>query len=134
MKIFLSVPPSSLCANKTSGVFLYNGQFIYSPTSHTYAAGMLNNQFGVYKAYGYQNVTATAIWRANQMSTTYEAYFVSQGDRNLVVYTTSTNVVLWSAKTYNGGYGDPFCLNVLDTGILIYVNGSGSTIWQTNIG
>ncbi|CAF1378124.1 unnamed protein product [Adineta ricciae] len=128
-----STPPSSLCANTTSSAFLYKNQFIYSPTSQTYAAGMLNNQFGVYKAYGYQNVTATAIWNAKQKPTTYEAYFVAQGDRNLVVYAASVGTVLWSANTASRVYGEPFCLNMLDTGILMYVDGSGSTIWQTNI-
>lgn len=95
---------------------------------------MLSNQFGVYKAYGYKNVTATAVWKASQTSTASEAYFASQVDRNLVVYTVVNNSGLWSSNTYNGGNGAPFCLDMLDTGILTYVDSSESTIWKTNIG
>ncbi|CAF0969604.1 unnamed protein product [Adineta ricciae] len=94
--VTIPTPPFCLCANVTSSVFLYNNQFIYSPTSRTYAVGMLNNPFGVCKA--------------------------------LAVYTASANIILWTANTNKGGYGEPFCLNMLDTGILMYVDGSGSTI------
>jgi hypothetical protein len=68
-------PASTACATSSTGITLTNNTFIYSPTSERYAAGMLNNQFGSYIAYGYANVTSTSIWTASQSSTSYTAYF-----------------------------------------------------------
>jgi hypothetical protein len=92
---------------------------------------MLNNQFGIYRAYGYGNVTSTAIWTASQSSTSQTCFLAAQGDRNLVVYTLG-NAVLWSPFTQNGGVGNPFCLKILDSGNLIWIDYSGTIIWQTN--
>ena len=83
---------------------------------------MLNNQFGIYQAYGYGNVTWTAIWTAAQTSTSLPCKLALQTDRNLVVYlTVPTN-----------GSGTPFCLQMLDTGNLICINSTSDIIWQSN--
>lgn len=133
-QFLFSVPPSSLCVT-TVGKNLLNNSFLYSPTSQTYAAGMLNNQFGVYQAYGYGNVTSTAIWTAPQTSTSLPCKLALQTDRNLVVYlTVPTNgsSVLWTAQVQNNGTGTPFCLQMLDTGYLIWINSTSDIIWQSN--
>ena len=109
---------------------LYDNQFIYSPTSHIYAAGMLNNQFGIYKAYGYANVTSTTIWKASQTSTSSTCYLALQTDRNLVVYTLPSGYV-WTPFTQNDGTGIPFCFQILDSGNLIWTDNSGAIIWQS---
>ncbi|CAF0852610.1 unnamed protein product [Adineta steineri] len=125
-------PPSTACIDAT-GLSLYNNQFIYSPTTQVYAAGMLNNTFGIYKAYGYQNVTTSAIWRASQNpnNASVECHFALQTDRNLVVYTIN-NAVMWSPYVNNGGSGNPFCLEMLDSGNLIWIDRNATIIWQTN--
>ncbi|CAF1169530.1 unnamed protein product [Rotaria sp. Silwood1] len=92
---------------------------------------MLNNQFGIYRAYGYGNVTSTTIWTASQSSTSQTAYLALQTDRNLVVYTMSWGV-LWAAGINNGGIGNPFCFQMLDSGNLIWTDSSSTIIWQTN--
>ncbi|CAF1286608.1 unnamed protein product [Adineta ricciae] len=124
-------PPSSACVYNSSITF-YNNQFLYSSTSQTYAAGMLNNQFGVFKAYSYGNVTAQAIWTANQTSTSVPCFLALQTDRNLVVYATSNQTVLWAANIYNNGTGKPFCFEISDSGNLIWIDNSSSIVWQTN--
>ncbi|CAF0983821.1 unnamed protein product [Adineta ricciae] len=126
-----TAPPSSACVYNTSITF-YNDQFLYSPTSQTYAAGMLNNQFGVFKAYSYGNVTAQAIWTANQTSTSVPCFLALQTDRNLVVYATRNQTVLWAANIYNNGTGKPFCFKISDSGNLIWTDNSNSIVWQTN--
>lgn len=93
---------------------------------------MLNNQFGVYQAYSYANVTSTTLWIATQSSTSYAAFFAGQGDRNLVVYGVNTSIVYWAAYINNGGIGQPFCLIMLDTGNLIWTDNSATIIWQSN--
>ncbi|CAF2072907.1 unnamed protein product [Rotaria magnacalcarata] len=123
-------PPSSICVS-TASALLYNNDFIYSPTSQIYAAGMLNNQFGIYIAYGYGGVTSTAIWKASQTSTSGTCYLALQTDRNLVVYTLPSGYV-WTPFTNNGGIGLPFCLSILDSGNLIWTNSAGIIIWQSN--
>jgi hypothetical protein len=92
---------------------------------------MLNNQFGVYNAYGYYNVTSTTIWAATQSSTPAGAYFAAQWDRSLVVYTATADVIL-SPNTYNGGVGAPFCLNMLDNGNLVWSDNTNVIVWQSN--
>jgi hypothetical protein len=124
---FILAPPSTIC----SSAYLYNNQFIYSPTNQIYAAGMLNNQFGVYNAYGYNNVTSTAIWTAPQSSTPAGAFFAAQSDRNLVVY-ASNSAVLWEAGTFISGMSAVFCLEMLDNRNLIWVNSTNTIIWQSN--
>ena len=108
-----------------------NNQFLYSPTSQTYAAGMLNNQFGVFRAYGLGNVTSTSIWRANQTTTAQTCFVALQIDRNLVVY-TSNGTVLWAINTINNGSGTPFCLEMLDSGNLRWIDNTATVYWQTN--
>jgi hypothetical protein len=93
---------------------------------------MLNNQFGVYEAYGYGNVTSTTIWAASQSSTSSTACLTLQNDRNLVIYTLNNTSVLWAAGTNNGGSGLPFCLEMLDTGNLVWIDSTSTTIWQSN--
>jgi hypothetical protein len=66
------------CSTTTNSAILYSNQFIYAPTHQLYAAGMLNNQFGIYNAYGYNNVTSTAIWTVPQTSTPAGAFFAAQ--------------------------------------------------------
>lgn len=92
---------------------------------------MLNNQFGVYRAYGYGNVTSTALWTASQSSTPTGAFFAAQNDRNLVVY-ASNGAVLWAANIFISGLTSAFCLKMLDTGNLIWTDPSNVIIWQTN--
>ncbi|CAF1145809.1 unnamed protein product [Rotaria sordida] len=127
-----TTPPSTLCVNNTSDRKLYNNEFIYSPTSQVYAAGMLNNQFGIYMAYGYGNVTSTTIRTASQSTTSITCHLQLQTDRNVVVYTTTSSIAVWAAGVNNGGSGKPFCLQMLDSGNLIWNDNAGSTIWQTN--
>lgn len=92
---------------------------------------MLNNQFGVYRAYGYGNVTSSSLWTASQSSTPSGDFLALQSDRNLVVYTASSGV-LWTPMVNNGGVGSPFCFQMLDSGNLVWTDNSGSIIWQTN--
>ncbi|CAF0979413.1 unnamed protein product [Adineta steineri] len=131
ISIQTNTPPSTICVTNNSAT-LYNNQFIYSPATQVYAAGMLNNTFGIYKAYGYQNVTTTAIWRANQIhNSSVECFLNIQTDRNLVVYTTNL-AVMWAASVPNSGSGNPFCLEMLDSGNLIWIARNTTIIWQTN--
>ncbi|CAF4498832.1 unnamed protein product [Rotaria socialis] len=125
-----TAPVSSICVTNTSAN-LYNNQFVYSPTSQIYATGLLNNQFGVYIAYGYANVTSTALWTAAQSSISQAYTLALQADRNLVVY-SSTSGALWNTATNNGGIGSPFCFQMLDSGNLIWTDGTNTIIWQTN--
>jgi len=90
---------------------------------------MLNNQFGVYVAYGYANVTSTAIWTAPQTSTPAGAFLAVQADRNIVVY-TSTPSALWFSGTFIVNHSALHCLQILDNGNLIWKNSGGTIIWQ----
>ena len=128
----LIVPPSTLCTSNSAGSNLFNNEFIYSPTSQQYAAGMLNNQFGVYQTYGYPSVTSVALWTANQSSTSNACYFAGQTDRNLVVYDLKIPAVYWAAAINNNGTGGPFCLQMLDTGNLIWTDSTLAIVWQSN--
>lgn len=128
--IIVVAPPSSICSSTNTNAILYNDQFIYSPTGHFFAAGMKNNQFGVYNAFGYGNVSSTAIWTATQSSTPAGAYFAGQSDRNLVVY-ANNSAVLWTAGVHISGLSAAFCLQMLDSGNLIWTN-SSAIIWQSN--
>jgi hypothetical protein len=127
---FTLAPPSTSCSAPFYTAVLYNNQFIYS-TSELYAAGMLNNQFGVYVAYTNGNVTSTSLWLCPQSSTPAGAYFAAQSDRNLVVY-TSTGGVLWAANIYISGLNTAFCLTMENSGNLVWADTSGNIIWQTN--
>ena len=94
---------------------------------------MKNNLFGVYIAYANANVTSTAVWTASQSSTPSDARFVAQSDRNLVVYTSTFSPgVLWTAHVAINGMNSAFCLEMLDTGNLIWKDSSNNIIWQTN--
>lgn len=119
-------PPSSICTTNTTYAYLNNNQFIYSPTDQRYAAGMLNNQLGVYQANGYGSVTSTALWAAPQTATPTGAYFSIQNDRNLVIYAPSSPV-LWASNTYLMPRA-VYCLRMLDNGNLIYINASNSAV------
>jgi len=126
---FILALPLTACVSNVS-IVLNNSQFIYSPTSQAYAAGMLNNQFGIYYAYGYGNVTSTALWTASQSTTSVSSFLGLQTDRNVVVYTTSWSAI-WASATVNNGFGNPFCLKMLDSGNLIWIDNTSSIIWQT---
>ncbi len=91
---------------------------------------MLNNQFGVYKAYGYGNVTSVAIWTCPQIAVLPNSSLAAQQDRNLVVY-AGNGAVLWVSNTYITPFAS-YCLQMLDNGNLIWTNSKNSTIWQTN--
>ena len=91
---------------------------------------MLNNQFGVYNAYGYNNVTSTAIWTANQTSTPTGAIFAPQNDGNLVVY--NGTLAIWDSQTFTSGLVAVFCLEMLDSGNLIWMNATNVIIWESN--
>ena len=117
-----------MCVSTGSGR-LDNNQFIYSP-SKLYAAGMMNNQFAIYRAYSYLNVTSTRIWTASQSSTAQVAFLAVQSDRNLVIYTVSSGAVLWASGTNNGGVGVPFCLQLFDSGNMVWMGSSSTIIWR----
>ncbi|CAF4131292.1 unnamed protein product, partial [Adineta steineri] len=121
---------SNVCVDTTEIIF-NNHQFIYSPTSQVYAAGMLNNQFGVYIAHGYGNVTSTKIWLAGHQDS-FPTYLVMQPDRNLVVLKSDTGQVLWASHTHNDGSGKPFCLEMQDSGNLEWIDNNSSIIWETD--
>ncbi|CAF0800787.1 unnamed protein product [Adineta steineri] len=129
--LILAIPTTICVSSYAALASLNNSQFIYSPTQQLYAAGMRNNQFGVYQAYAYGNVTSTSIWTASQLSTPADAYLSVQGDRNLAICTASGSV-LWSPNVYNNGTGLPFCLKILDSGNLIWVDNATTIIWQSN--
>jgi hypothetical protein len=93
---------------------------------------MLNNQFGVYIAYGYGNVTSTAIWTCPQIALLANSVFAAQQDGNLVVY-AGNGTVLWASNTSSSPFA-AYCLQMLDNGNLIWTNTGGSIIWQTNSG
>jgi len=90
---------------------------------------MLNNQFGVYIAYGYANVTSTAIWTASQTSAPVGAFLSLQSDRNIVVYANNM-AVLWASGTFIVSSPAAYCLQILDNGNLIWTNSAGTIIWQ----
>lgn len=92
---------------------------------------MLNNQFGVYASYAYNNVTSTALWLCPQSSAPAGAFFAAQLDRNLVVYTSSGGV-LWTAGIWVSGMNAAFCLQMLDSGNLVWTDSSNTIQWQTN--
>ena len=119
-----------MCVYNRSASMLYNNQFIYSPTFQFYAAGMLNNQFGVYNANGYGNVTSTAIWTANQTSTTGSGFVAAQCDKNVVVYLNNNPV--WASGSFSTGSCETFCLEILDDGNLIWLDSTNTIIWQSN--
>lgn len=123
-------PPSIACSTTSGDLILYDNQFIYSPTSQLYAAGMRNNRFGVYNAYGYNNVTSSSLWTASQSSYPIGSVLTGQSDANIVVY-TSRHGVLWASNTNIGG-GPVFCLQMLDSGNLIWTDTSNTVIWETN--
>lgn len=114
----------------TSGGRLDNNQFIYSP-SQLFAAGIMNNQFAIYRAYSHLNVTTNRTWTAGQSSTSQTNYLALQSDRNLVIYTVTGGAVQWASNTNNGGSGVPFCLQLLDSGNMIWKDSSSTIIWQT---
>ena len=122
--------PASVICVSSSRSYLYNDQFIYSP-SQLYAAGMRNNQFGIYVAYSNANVTYSTIWTAGQSSTAQTSYLAIQNDRNLVVYSTGGSVT-WAMGAWNNGAGNPFCLQMLNSGDLIWTDNTGATVWHTN--
>lgn len=126
----IPAPPSTICVNGFTTTF-YDNQFIYS-ISQLFAAGMMNNQFSIYIAYGNANVTTSTIWTASQSSTAQTSYLAIQLDRNLVVYTVSGNTVVWSLGLWNNGAGSPFCLQMLNSGNLIWTDTNGTLIWETN--
>ena len=95
-----------------------------------YAAGLLNNQFGIYKAYGYENVTSSAIWLANQYSVPGNELKL-QRDRNLMVYGNGGSI--WGSNTHNGGAGLPFCLKLLDSGNLLWIDKDETILWQPTL-
>ena len=131
--LFLSlilVPGDPICVS-LADLYLYNNQFIFSPAQN-YAAGMMNNQFGVYRSYSNTNVTSSTTWTASQTSTSQNAYLALQADRNLAVYTVSGNAILWSANKNNGGIGKPFCLQMTDTGLLRWIDSNNTYIWTSN--
>lgn len=127
---YIPAPPSTICVSGSTTP-LDNNQFIYS-VSQLYAAGMMNNQFGIYIAYSNANVTSSTIWTASQSSTAQTSYLAIQMDRNLVVYTVSGNTVVWSMDLRNNGAGSPFCLQMLNSGNLIWTDTTGTIIWETN--
>jgi len=90
---------------------------------------MLNNQFGVYIAYGYANVTSTAIWTASQTSAPVGAFLGLQPDRNIVVYANNM-AVLWVSVTSIVNTLAAYCLQILDNGNLIWTDSGGTIIWQ----
>jgi hypothetical protein len=106
-----------------------NNVFLYS-NSQAYAAGLLNYQLGVYIVNGSGSVTSTSIWTASQ-SSTQSCYFTLQTDRNLVIYGTVSGVY-WASNCNNGGSGNPFCLQMLDSGNLQWIDTTNSIIWQSN--
>lgn len=96
---------------------------------------MLNNQFGVYQAAGYGRVTSTAIWTAPQTTTSVPCWLALQVDRNLVVYSSVPmpgSIILWTPRIENNGTGSPFCLRMLDTGNLIWINSTLDIVWESN--
>ncbi|UJR11222.1 hypothetical protein I4U23_015404 [Adineta vaga] len=103
--------PSTICISIDTKN-LYNNDFIYSPTSQIYAAGLLNNQFGIYRAYGYGNVTTN--------------------DGSIVLYRTGDSKVMWVGRGYNSNVDRPFCLQMLDSGTLIWVNSASKILWTSN--
>ncbi|UJR11851.1 hypothetical protein I4U23_016031 [Adineta vaga] len=125
----ISDPISTACTSDRDRS-LFENEFLYSPTSQRYAAGLLNGQFGVYEPYGYDNVTSYVIWLADQKSQP-GVELKLQRDRNLIVYGNSE--ALWGAGGYNGGDGGPFCLKLLDSGNLVWINNDEEIIWQTDI-
>jgi hypothetical protein len=92
---------------------------------------MLNNQFGIYHAYGYNNVTSSSIYTIPQSSTPAGAFFAAQNDRNLVVY-AANSAVLWAANIYVSGLAAAFCLVMQDNGNLIWEDSSNNIYWQSN--
>lgn len=127
--LLIVAPPSTICSTATNSFILYDNEFIYSPTNQVYAAGMLNNQFGVYIANGYNSVTSTSIWTASQTSTPTGAHFAAQYDGNLVVY---ANVgAIWNSGTATAGLMNVFCLQILDSGNLIWMDASNVLIWES---
>ncbi|CAF1161269.1 unnamed protein product [Didymodactylos carnosus] len=118
---------SSICTNGTST--LYNDEFIVSP-NRLYAAGLYNNSFGVYNTAAF-GCNSTAIWSASQSSAPAGAYVIAQNDANLVIY-GSTSGPVWAAGTNHGQNDAPYCLIMLDSGNLIWVEGNSTVMWQTN--
>ncbi|CAF1603532.1 unnamed protein product [Adineta ricciae] len=117
---------SPLCTdNKDKSLF--DNEFLYSPTSQTYAAGLLNGQFGIYRAYKYGNVTSSSIWLANQ-KLILGIELKLQRDRSLHVY--SSNEAIWGSGTHNGGKGGPFCLVISDMGHLRWINAKKEILWE----
>ncbi|CAF1510374.1 unnamed protein product [Adineta ricciae] len=117
---------SSLCTDD-SDKSLFDNEFLYSPTSQTYATGLLNGQFGVYKTDGYGNVTSTSIWLAEQKSK-LGVELKLQRDRSLIVY--APGVAIWGSGTHNGGDGGPFCLVISDMGHLRWINAKKEILWK----
>ena len=108
---------------------MYNNAFLYS-NLQTYAAGLLNYQFGVYIVNGNGSVNSTAVWNASQTST-QPCHFAFQTDRNLVIYGT-VGGVYWAANSNNGCSGYPFCLQMWDSGNLQLINNTSTMVWQSN--
>lgn len=93
---------------------------------------MRNNQFGIYRSYGYNNVTSVSIWLATQTSTAPTNILALQANGNLRVYSLTTSSGVWASGTHQVGIGGPFCLKMLDSGNLIWTNGSTVLLWHSS--
>jgi hypothetical protein len=121
-----------LSTSNASSVYLYNNEYIYS-SNQLYAVGLQNYQFGVYKAYGYNNVSTISVWNATQTSTPSTLVLVAQNVGNLVIYANaSTSAYVWASSTTNYGLnGNPYTLSILNNGTLQLTNGTNYVIWHT---
>ncbi|CAF1222640.1 unnamed protein product [Adineta ricciae] len=129
--IVLPIKPgatSSACTSEEDRSFSDN-EFICSPSSKTFAAGLLEGQFGVYRTDGYGNVTSSSIWLASQ-NPKLGSELKLQSDGHLVVY--GKGIAIWGSKTENGGRGRPFCLEIADTGNLQWIDAKKKVLWETN--
>ncbi|CAF1427045.1 unnamed protein product [Adineta ricciae] len=120
--------PSSACTSEVHRSF-FDNEFICSPSSQTFAAGLLEGQFGVYRTDGYGNVTSSSIWLGKQKSK-LGSELKLQLDGHLVVY--GKGKAIWASGTENGGRGSPFCLEIADTGNLQWIDSEKTVLWQTN--
>lgn len=128
--LILASPPSIICTGSSSNVYLTNSFFIYSP-SQRFAAGVVNDRFGVYVANGYNSVTNIGIWLSPGSTAQPGAHLVAQFDRNLVIYASGTGA-LWASHTAIGYTGYTFCLHMLDNGALIWTDPWNNIIWRTS--
>ena len=110
---------------------LSNNEFIYSPKSQNYAAGLLNNTLGVYKAFGFENVTSFALWTAKPSKNCDVCHLGIQTDGNLVLC-MNDGTGIWASNTYNENVQTPLCLEILDSGNLIWTDRKDNILWHTN--